>query len=99
MKKVKIMLMAIAIFAVTGAALAFKASKTYNAPICYTTNENLVSCPLLRCPNEIQTTSEEINPIETVCTTIPQGEFDCLVAPDGPGKFCAGQVTTIFEEN
>ncbi|MBO9570840.1 MAG: hypothetical protein J7497_01310 [Chitinophagaceae bacterium] len=61
MEKVKIMFMAIAIFAVTGINLAFKASKTYRGPICYMKNENLVSCSLLRCANEIGMTSGESN--------------------------------------
>ena len=62
MKKVKIMLSAIAIFAVVGGALAFKA-KTYGATIYTTTNE---SVPNPKCPLEkIEFTITNVKPSPT----------------------------------
>ncbi len=69
MKKVKFMLMAIAIIAVVGGALAFKASEKYNLQYCTTTVEGDI-CPQF-CPTLIVNASEGTQFHTKVCTTTP----------------------------
>lgn len=72
MKRVKIMLLSLALFAVVGGALAFKAK--YNIKFCTAPTEVGKACTqVAACPNLVvnSTTTNDAG-IQFVCTTTPQ---------------------------
>lgn len=72
MKKIKIMLLSLALFAVVGGALAFKAK--YIDTFCTAQPVAGLACTqLAACPNKVifSTTTNDVN-IPLVCTTTPK---------------------------
>jgi hypothetical protein len=69
MKKVKVILTAITVFAVVGGALAFKAQNVYGAKIYTSTGPGT-------CPNEVLnfTTTSEVIGEKTYVSTVKDGE-------------------------
>lgn len=83
MKKAKIVLVAIAVFAVVGGALAFKAKKALWTLRCPTVNNGVASCPIVApyattgvlttyvCPGFTgMFTSTVADPLGVTCTSI-----------------------------
>jgi hypothetical protein len=104
MKKIKFMLMSLALFAVVGGALAFKAKFTNSWCI---TSAKLSANGLYTCPNPVCGTSYAINARTTVnqppagfttfCSTVTNGlnpaQFDICTDAVGVTKKCPNTVT------
>ncbi|SEP29915.1 hypothetical protein SAMN05660816_05123 [Niastella yeongjuensis] len=86
MKKVKLMLMSLALIAVVGAALAFKAK--YSQRYCTTLAQPNIPCRDLLCPNGPFTPSTLGTGPNAICTAIvPAGGcfgVKCADAPSVP---------------
>jgi len=87
MKKVKIMLTAIAVLAVVGGALAFKA-KTFGTVAIYKLNAAGTSCPLVASTFK---TWDNVNPASTVYTNATTADPGSSTTP------CTNTITVMSE--
>lgn len=92
MKKLKIMLLSLALFAVVGGALAFKAK--FSTEFC-TTDWNGRACVLETCPDFIENQILKVG-TPVICTEIAPNE-DCTT-PQGVVQ-CADAPSTTIEGN
>jgi hypothetical protein len=89
MKKIKLMLLSLALFAVVGAALAFKAK--YAVTYCTTLAQSGVACKDLTCPNRAAASTTIGGVGNFVCTTPPNGSGQC---PEIVALPCADEIST-----
>ena len=76
MKRVKIMLTALAVLTVVGGALAFKAKKVGQYTL-YCTNAADKSCPTPSINVRLTLTDDDINGTATFCSDAPHTGNDC----------------------
>ena len=104
MKKVKIMLLSLALFAVVGAALAFKAK--FNVKYCTTATVQIAGvwkCPVSgKCPNLLINSTTTVDVVPIFCTTTPvvvAGQSTCFTNDDPALTLDCFATTSLKRDN